>query len=75
MRSSSRDTGAGAHPVSRELALLRRTRSKALLESTSELSAKINKNLLYSRVVFDPEAEIEQECEAAWDAVEETQTY
>lgn len=51
-------------------------KSKVSPESTSDrLSSKIQETLLHSRVASDPQAEIEQECEAAWDAIEETQTY
>lgn len=51
-------------------------KSKVSPESTSDrLSSKIHQTLLHSRVAFDSQEEIEQECEAAWDAVEETQTY
>jgi predicted transcriptional regulator len=51
-------------------------KSKIASKSTPDrLSSKIKEHLLHSPVVFDPEAEIEQECEAAWDAVEETQAY
>ena len=35
-------------------------------------AAKVHENLLHSRVAFDPQEQIERECEAAWDAVEET---
>ena len=34
-------------------------------------AAKVHENLLHSRVAFDPQEQIERECEAAWDAVEE----
>ena len=34
------------------------------------LSAKIKETLLHSRVPFDAQTEIDQECEAAWDAVD-----
>ncbi len=43
--------------------------------AANNLSAKIHETLLHNRVATDLQAEIEQECEAAWDAVEETQTY
>ena len=39
------------------------------------LSLKIKETLLHNRVAADTQAEIEQECEAAWDAVEETKSY
>ena len=39
------------------------------------LSSKIEETVLHNRVATDLQTEIEQECEAAWDAVEETQTY
>lgn len=48
-------------------------KSKISPESTSDrLSSKIQKTLLHNRVATDLQAEIEQECEAAWDAIEET---
>ena len=34
-------------------------------------AAKVREHLLHSRVAFDPQEQIERECEAAWDAVEE----
>lgn len=37
----------------------------------SKLASKVYKNLLHSRVAFDVREQIERECEAAWDAVEE----
>ncbi len=49
-------------------------KSKALLPSTADpLSLKIQQTLLHNRVATDLQEEIEQECEAAWDAIEETQ--
>ncbi|MBE9045972.1 CBS domain-containing protein [Pleurocapsales cyanobacterium LEGE 10410] len=51
-------------------------KSKTLLQSTTDqLSLKINQNLLHSRVAFDPQEQIEQECQAAWDAIEETKNH
>ncbi|HEY9771290.1 MAG TPA: CBS domain-containing protein [Coleofasciculaceae cyanobacterium] len=40
--------------------------------AANNLSSKINETLLHNRVAADLQAEIEQECEAAWDAIEET---
>ncbi|MGF1540453.1 MAG: CBS domain-containing protein [Pleurocapsa sp.] len=37
------------------------------------LSAKIHEALLHSRVGFNPQEQIDQECEVAWDVVEEIQ--
>ena len=34
-------------------------------------ATKVYENLLHSRVAFDPQEQIERECEAAWDAVED----
>ena len=36
------------------------------------LSSKIKQTLLHERVFDDPEAEIDRECEAAWDAIEKS---
>lgn len=44
----------------------------AKLDTTDPLSSRIQENLLHSRVLFDPQEQIEQECQAAWDAVEST---
>ena len=35
------------------------------------IADKIHENLLHSRVALDPQEQIERECEAAWDAVED----
>ncbi|MEL6912335.1 MAG: hypothetical protein AAFO85_19365 [Cyanobacteria bacterium J06598_4] len=35
------------------------------------LSLKVKEALLHSRVALDPQTEIDRECEAAWDVVEE----
>lgn len=43
--------------------------------NSDALSSKIEETVLHNRVATDLQTEIEQECEAAWDAVEETQTY
>ena len=40
-------------------------------DSSDRFAAKVHKNLLHSQVAFDPQEQIERECEAAWDAVEE----
>ncbi len=40
--------------------------------ASNNLSAKIHQTMLHNRVAADLQSEIEQECEAAWDAVEET---
>lgn len=40
--------------------------------AANNLSAKIHETVLHNRVAADLQAEIEQECEAAWDAIEET---
>ena len=39
--------------------------------SSGRFAAKVHENLLHSRVAFDPQEQIERECEAAWDAVED----
>lgn len=39
--------------------------------TNDKLASKVHENLLHSRVAFDPQEQIERECEAAWDAVEE----
>lgn len=47
-------------------------KSKVAQPKTSDrFAAKVHENLLHSRVAFDPQEQIERECEAAWDAVEE----
>lgn len=38
--------------------------------AADDLSLKIKENILHCRVASDKQTEIEQECEAAWDAVE-----
>ena len=51
-------------------------KSRILQETSSDrLSSKIRETLLHSRVASDSQEEIDQECEAAWDVMEETQTY
>lgn len=39
--------------------------------TTDRLALKVHENLLHSRVAFDSQDQIDRECEAAWDAVEE----
>lgn len=39
--------------------------------TSDRFAAKVYENLLHARVAFDPQEQIERECEAAWDAVEE----
>lgn len=39
--------------------------------SSDRFATKVHENLLHSRVAFDPQEQIERECEAAWDAVED----
>ena len=41
---------------------------------SDSLSSKVKEALLHNRVAFDPQTEIDQECEAAWDVLEETNT-
>ena len=49
-------------------------KSKISSQSASDsLSLKIQETLLHSRVALDAHTEIDRECEAAWDVVEETQ--
>nr|MDJ0569239.1 CBS domain-containing protein [Pleurocapsa sp. MO_192.B19] len=74
------ETGIARAPViqKRLLGMISTTdlimKSKALLPSTADrLSLKIQETLLHNRVAADLQEEIEQECEAAWDAIEETQ--
>ncbi len=74
------ETGIARAPViqKRLLGMISTTdlimKSKALLPSTSDrLSLKIQETLLHNRVAADLQEEIEQECDAAWDAIEETQ--
>ncbi|MBW4537333.1 MAG: CBS domain-containing protein [Pleurocapsa minor HA4230-MV1] len=51
-------------------------KSKISSQSASDsLSLKIQETLLHSRVALDAQTEIDRECEAAWDVVEETQAY
>ena len=71
------ETGISRAPVIQEhlLGIISITdlimKSKIASKFTSDdLSLKIKENLLHNRVATDSQAEIEQECEAAWDAVE-----
>ncbi len=50
-------------------------KSRILQKTSSDrLSSKIRETLLHSRVASDSQEEIDLECQAAWDVVEETQT-
>ena len=76
------ETGIARAPVvqKRLLGMISMTdlimKSKILQQPTSDrLSYKIQEILLHSRVVCDLQEQIEQECQAAWDAVEATQIY
>ncbi len=40
---------------------------------SDKVSAKIHQALLHSRVVGDPQEQIDRECETAWDVIEEIQ--
>ena len=42
--------------------------------TTDRVSAKIHEAILHSRVVPDPQEQIDRECEIAWDVVEESKT-
>jgi predicted transcriptional regulator len=50
-------------------------KSKFLQSASDSLSLKIQNTLLHNRVALDAQIEIDRECEAAWDVIEETQTY
>lgn len=41
---------------------------------SDKVSAKIHQALLHSRVVTDPQEQIDRECETAWDVIEEIQS-
>ncbi len=76
------ETGISRAPVIQEhlLGMISITdlimKSKIASEFASDdLSLKIKKTLLHNRVAADPQAEIEQECEAAWNAVEEINSW
>lgn len=71
------ETGISRAPVIQEhlLGMISITdlimKSKIASEFASDdLSLKIKENILHNRVAADLQTEIEQECEAAWDAVE-----
>lgn len=75
------ETGIGRAPVIQEqlLGMISITdlivKLKVSRQPTSDkVSAKIREALLHSRVISDPQEQIDQDCEVAWDVVEELKT-